>query len=64
MKRMRTAGSQARDVESENQDETIANLRAQLADAKEDTATREAKNKLLGMELKKTKRIESRQIKQ
>lgn len=40
-------------AENTRKDETIANLRAQLAHAKEDIALLEVKNQVLGMELKK-----------
>ena len=44
--------------------ETVASLRAQLAEAKEDIALLEAKNQVLEVELQKAKRIVKRQMEQ
>ena len=51
-------------TENTSKDEIIANLRTQLADAKEDIEVLEVKNKGPGMELQKAKRIEKRQLEQ
>lgn len=60
--RLHTLELETSRAENTRKDETIANLRAQLAHAKEDIALLEAKNQVLGMELKKANRIEKRQL--